>query len=100
MALQDTIDGLKAQVATLTKANQDQQAREQAAKDLMSVKEAAEEAQVALLTQQLADLQVVINAGGLTPQQTQDLTDIGTGVQAVIDSINAEDPTPPVVPAP
>jgi uncharacterized coiled-coil protein SlyX len=88
---QEIIDGLKAQVASLTKAETDREARDVA-------EETATDAQIALQKQTIADLQAVIDAGGLTPQQVQDLTDVGAGMKAVQDSLEAADPTPPVVP--
>ena len=88
---QEIIDGLKAQVASLKQADTDREARDEA-------EETANAAQVALLQQQIVDLQSIIAAGGLSPQQVTDLGDVSAEIQATIDSLNAADPTPPVVP--
>ncbi len=87
---QEIIDGLKQDVADLTKAASDREARDVA-------EETATDAQIALQVQQIADLNAIIAAGGLTPQQVQDLTDIGSGMKALKASLEAADPTPPVV---
>jgi hypothetical protein len=88
---QEIIDDLKAKVATLKQAEADRETRDEA-------EEAATAAQIALLEQQIVDLKAIIDAGGLTAQQQADLADVSAAIQATVDSLNAADPTPPVVP--
>jgi dethiobiotin synthetase len=85
-----TIDELKAQVATLKQAETDREARD-AAQDAVTA------AQVAALNTTIAELQAIIAAGGLTPQQQADLDGMAVDIKAVVDSLNAADPTPPAI---
>ena len=85
-----TIDELKATVATLTQAAADREARD-IAQDSVTAE------QVAALQTTITELQAIIAAGGLTPEQQASLDGMSTDLQAVIVSLNAADPTPPVV---
>lgn len=89
---QDIIDGLRAKLTALEQARSDREARDVA-------DEAATDSQIALQTQKIADLEALIAAGGLTPEQVTALNSISDGMQAVVDSLNAADPTPVVPPA-
>ncbi len=88
---QEVIDSLTAQVKTLKQASIDREARD-------VLEEKATDEQIALQTQKIADLEAIIAAGGLTAQQVSDLTDVLNGMKAVNESLDAADPTPPVVP--
>ena len=95
---QEVIDGLKAKVTTLTQAAADREARDVEEERLEKLSQEAKDKQIELQAQMIVDLNAVIGGGGLTAQQVQDLTDIGAGMSAVQTSLEAADPTPPVVP--
>jgi hypothetical protein len=87
---QEIIDGLKAQVATLKQAEKDREDRDAA-------EEVATDAQIAAQKQTIADLQAIIDAGGLTAAQIADLQSVKDDMQAIQTSLEAADPTAPVI---
>jgi uncharacterized coiled-coil protein SlyX len=91
MTNQELIDDLKAKNAALKQASADREARDVA-------EEAATDARIAAQAQTILDLQAIIDAGSnLTEQQKTDLQGVIDDMQAMKTSLEAEDPTPPVV---
>ena len=90
VTIMSTLTDLQAQVAALTAA-QAAEAKRQTDQD------AATAAQIVTLQ---ATIDALNAAGGLTPANQAILDSAVTGIQSVIDSLNAEQPTPPVTPVP
>jgi hypothetical protein len=97
-AITSQLNGLVTQGATIMANQQDLQNQVTALQTAATAqiartqaREAAEDAQVAVLTKAVADLTAA--AGTAT-----DTAPMIAQLQSVIDSINAEDPTPPVTP--
>lgn len=84
--IMSTLSDLQNQVAVLQKAQADEAARQTA-------QDAATAAQIVALQ---ATIDALNAAGGLTPANQAILDSAVTGIQSVIDSLNAEQPTPPV----
>lgn len=76
---------LQQKIDELTQAEQAREARDIA-------QDAVTQQQIALLQQTITDLRAVIEAGATIPDT------IINSIQATIDSLNAADPTAPVVP--
>ena len=85
-----TIQELKDKVDTLEAAEAAREARDVA-------QDAATTAQIAMLQQSIADLNAIIASGGLSPENQALLDSMATKLDAVVASLNAADPTPPVV---
>ena len=82
-----TLEELQSKIDELTAAEAAREARD-VAQDAVTAQ------QIAVLQQMIADLQA---QSGLTPAQQAAIDSSVTKVQAVIDSLNAADPTPPTV---
>jgi hypothetical protein len=85
-----SIAELQAKVDALVQAEADREARDVA-------QDAATTAQIAMLQQSIADLNAIIASGGLSPENQALLDSMATKLDAVVASLNAADPTPPVV---
>ena len=91
MAVSKEVKELQEKIDTLTQAEADREARD-VAQDAVTTQ------QIALLQQTITDLQNQIANGTLSPDDAAAVTASIAKVQATIDSLNAADPTPPVVP--
>ena len=85
-----TITDLQAEVSKLKTAAADREARDVA-------QDTATAAQVAALNTTIEELKALVAAGGITPEQQAALDGMSTDIQAVVTSLNAADPTPPVI---
>jgi hypothetical protein len=72
------------------------------ASDARELRDIAQDAvtteQIRVLTEQITALQAIIAAGGISPENQALLDTAVANISSVIDSLNAADPTPPVVP--
>jgi peptidoglycan hydrolase CwlO-like protein len=91
MAISKEVKELQDKIDTLTQAEADREARD-------VQQDAVTQQQIALLTQTITDLQNQIANGTLSPDDAAAVNASIAKVQATIDSLNAADPTPPVVP--
>ena len=85
------MDDLEAKVAALTAAHTAREAR-----DVTEEEVAVAQAETAQAT--IAQLQAVIAAGGLSPEQQTKLDSAVANLGALVTSIEAADPTAPVIP--
>ncbi len=82
---------LAAKVDELTQVEQAREARD-IAQDAVTAQ------QIALLQTTIDELRAIIAAGGLSAENQAIVDASAAKIQATIDSLNAADPTPPVVP--
>lgn len=86
-----TLKELQTKIDELTQAGVDREARD-------VVQDGVTQQQIALLQTTIDELRAIINAGGLTPENQAIVDASIVKVQATIDSLNAADPTAPIVP--
>jgi capsule polysaccharide export protein KpsE/RkpR len=86
-----TLKELQDKIDTLTSAEADREARDVA-------QDAVTQQQIAVLQQTVTDLQNQITNGTLSPENQAIVDASIVKIQATIDSLNAADPTAPIVP--
>jgi len=86
-----TLQDLQTKIDALTQAEAEREARD-VAQDAVTTQ------QIAVLQQTVTDLQNSIASGSLSPANQAIVDSAVAKVQATIDSLNAADPTAPVIP--
>ena len=85
-----TLKDLQEKIDTLEAAETEREARDVA-------QDAATTAQIAALQTSIDELKAIIAGGGLSPENQAIVDASVTRLDAVVTSLNAADPTPPVV---